>query len=396
MYFLDQLPLKGKRVLLRVDYNVALKDGVITDDTRIQASLPTVRFILEQGASIVLCSHLGRPKGKVVPELSLRPVAERLSELLQKKVLLAPDCIGNETLAMAKALKPGELLMLENLRFHNGEKDNSPDFSKELAAMGECYVNDAFGVAHRAQASVVGVLEHIKDCCCGFLLKKEWEFLEQAAQNPKRPYVAISGGAKISSKLNILKALLQKVDSLIIGGAMANTFLKAQGFEVGKSLVEDELLNEARAILDEARAKKIGFYLPIDFLTGTAPDGKLASGVKPYQNIPADEMMLDTGPASHILFSEIMNDAQTILWNGPMGAFENPVFARGSINMAQSVAALTEQGKLTIVGGGDTNALLQQHNLMDKYSFVSTGGGSFMEFMEGKKLPAFVALGAYK
>ncbi len=393
MRFLDQLTLQGKRVLMRVDYNVSLKNGVITDDTRIQASLPTIRHILEQGASLVLCSHLGRPKGKVVPELSLRPVARHLGNLLGQKVELAPDCIGDATLAMAKALKPGEILMLENLRFHKEEKNNDKDFSQTLARMGECYVNDAFGVAHREQASVVGVLEHIQDCCAGFLLKKEWEFLIQAVQSPKRPYVAVSGGAKVSGKLGILEALLQKVDCMIIGGAMANTFLKAQGFETGNSLVEDDLLEKAREIMAEARRKKISFYLPVDFLTGTAPDGQLASGVKPYQNIPANEMMLDTGPASHVLFSEAMSDARTVLWNGPMGAFENPVFARGSLNMAQSIAALKG---LTIVGGGDTNAMLKESGLMDKFSFVSTGGGSFMEFMEGKKLPAFVALGAYK
>ncbi len=393
MRFLDQLSLQGKRVLLRVDYNVSLKDGIITDDTRIQASLPTVRHILEQGASLVLCSHLGRPKGKVVPELSLGPVAQHLSGLLGQKVHFAPDCIGDAALAQAKALKPGEILMLENLRFHKEEKNNDADFSRALAAMGESYVNDAFGVAHREQASVVGVLDHIQESCAGFLLKKEWEFLTQAIQDPKRPYVAVSGGAKISSKLGILEALLQKVDSMIIGGAMANTFLKAMGFEIGRSLVENDLLKMAKDIMAEARSKKVGFYLPVDFLTGTAPDGELASGVKPYQDIPATEMMLDTGPASHVLFSEVMNEAQTVVWNGPMGAFENPVFARGSLNMAQSIAALKG---LTIVGGGDTNALLKEADLMDKFSFVSTGGGSFMEFMEGKKLPAFVALGAYK
>lgn len=389
MRFIDELSLAGKRVLLRVDYNVPFKDGKIVDDNRIVQSLPTLQLILEQGASLVLCSHMGRPKGAPVPEFSLKPIATRLAELLGRDVQMAPDCIGAETLAMAEKLQPGQVLMLENLRFHTGETKNDPDFSRELAKMGQVYANDAFGASHRAHASVVGVTAFIDDCCGGLLLKKEWQYLGEALRDPERPFVAIIGGAKVSSKLGILKALMDKVDSMIVGGAMANTFRKAQGFEVGTSLVEDELLEEAMGIMVEAREKGVKFYLPVDFILGTDPKEGIASGVRTYQDIPADEMVLDTGPASHTLFAEVIKNAKTIIWNGPMGAFENPAFAQGSINLCRVVAAIDA---LTILGGGDTNVIVEQTKLTDKFSFISTGGGSFLEFLEGKELPAFTAL----
>lgn len=290
---------------------------------------------------------------------------------------------------MADALKPGEVLLLENLRFHPGETKNDPDFSRELAGLGQVYVNDAFGASHRAHASVVGVTEFIADCCGGLLLKKEWQYLGEALKDPKRPFVAIIGGAKVSSKLGILKALMDQVDSMIVGGAMANTFRKAQGFEVGTSLVEDDLLEEAMAIMVEAREKGVKFYLPVDFILGTDPKGGIASGVRTYQDIPADEMILDTGPASHTLFAEVIKDAGTVIWNGPMGAFENPAFAQGSINLCRVVAAIPA---MTILGGGDTNVIVEQTRLTEKFSFISTGGGSFLEFLEGKEMPAFTAL----
>jgi phosphoglycerate kinase len=389
MRFLDELNVSGKRVLMRVDYNVPLKDGAITDDNRIRQSLPTLQMALDAGASLVICSHLGRPKGVPSPEFSLKPVAVRLAELLGREVKIAPDCIGAEVKAMADALKPGEVLLLENLRFHAGETKNDPEFSRELASLGQVYVNDAFGASHRAHASVVGVTEFIDECCGGLLLKKEWQYLGEALENPERPFVAIIGGAKVSSKLGILKALMDEVDSMIVGGAMANTFRKAQGFEVGTSLVEDDLLEEAVSIMVEAREKGVKFYLPVDFILGTDPKGGIASGVKTYQDIPADEMVLDTGPASHTLFAEVIKDAKTVIWNGPMGAFENPAFAQGSINLCRVVAAIPA---MTILGGGDTNVIVEQTGLTDKFSFISTGGGSFLEFLEGKELPAFAAL----
>lgn len=389
MKFLDELTLKGKRVLIRVDYNVPLKGETIVDDNRIRQSLPTLQLALDGGASLVVCSHLGRPKGAPMPEFSLKPVARHLAELLGREVLMAPDCIGPEVHAMADNLKSGQILLLENLRFHPGETKNDPEFSKELAALGQVYVNDAFGASHRAHASVVGVTEFIDECCGGLLLKKEWEYLGEALKDPKRPFVAIIGGAKVSSKLGILKALMEKVDSMIVGGAMANTFRKAQGLEVGTSLVEDDLLEEATSIMISAREKGVKFYLPVDFILGTSPTGPMGSGVRTYQDIPADEMILDTGPASHTLFSEVIKDAQTVIWNGPMGAFENPAFAQGSINLCRVVAAVPG---MTILGGGDTNVIVEQTGLTDKFSFISTGGGSFLEFLEGKELPAFTAL----
>lgn len=389
MRFLDELNLAGKRVLIRFDYNVPLKGETIVDDNRIKQSLPTLKLALDGGASLVICSHLGRPKGAPESQYSLKPVAIRLAELLGRDVAMAPDCIGPEVRAMAEALVPGQIMLLENLRFHPGETKNDPDFSRELASLGHVYVNDAFGASHRAHASVVGVTEFLDDCCGGLLLKKEWQYLDEALQNPERPFVAIIGGAKVSSKLGILKALMTEVDSMIVGGAMANTFRKAQGFEVGTSLVEDDLLEEAMAIMVEAREQGVKFYLPVDFILGTDPKGGIASGVRTYQDVPADEMILDTGPASHTLFAEVIKNAKTVIWNGPMGAFENPAFAQGSINLCRVVAALSA---MTILGGGDTNVIVEQTGLTEKFSFISTGGGSFLEFLEGKELPAFTAL----
>ncbi|GAB1409174.1 phosphoglycerate kinase [Desulfovibrionales bacterium] len=391
MRFIDELTLKGKRVLIRVDYNVPLKGDTIVDDNRIVQSLPTLRLALDQGASLILCSHLGRPKGAPVPEFSLQPVARKLAELLGQEVLMAPDCIGPEVQSLAQALVPGQVLLLENLRFHAGETKNDPEFSKALASLAQVYVNDAFGASHRAHASVVGVTEYMDDCCGGLLLKKEWQYLGEALKNPERPFVAIIGGAKVSSKLGILHSLMDKVDSMIVGGAMANTFRKAQGFEVGTSLVEDDLLEDSIAIMLEAQEKGIKFYLPVDFILGTDPKEGVASGVRTYQDIPPDEMILDTGPASHTLFAEVIKNAKTIIWNGPMGAFENPAFAQGSTNLCRLIAALPA---LTILGGGDTNVIVEQNKLSDKFSFISTGGGSFLEFLEGKELPAFTALEA--
>jgi phosphoglycerate kinase len=389
MRYIDQMDLKGKRLLVRVDFNVPIKDGAIADDSRIRASLETIGFALDAGAALVLCSHMGKPKGQVKPELSLGPVAARLSELLGMEVALARDCVGEDARARAAALSPGQVLLLENLRFEPGEQANDPEFSRQLAALGDIYVNDAFGVAHRAHSSVVGVTQHAKACCAGLLLKKELDFLGRATQNPERPYVVITGGAKVSTKLGVLYNLLEKVDRMIVGGAMANTFLKAQGYRVGASMVEDELLDEARRIMDKARSKGVGFYLPVDFIMGTDPKGVIASGIRPFQDMPDGEMALDTGPASHTLFAEVVRDANTVVWNGPMGVFETPAFSQGSVGLAQLLAGLD---CLTIVGGGDTDALIHLCRLEGKFSFISTGGGSFLEFLEGKELPAIKAL----
>ncbi len=389
MLFLRDMDVQGKVLLVRVDYNVPLQNGRIMDDSRIKANLPTLEYALENGAALVLCSHMGKPKGKRVEELSLAPVAERLSEMLRRNVRMAPDCVGEEVQKMAGELQSGEVMLLENLRFNPGEKKNDPDFSASLAGLADIYVNDAFGVAHRAHASVLGVAEKSKKCCAGLLMQKEWEYLGTALESPKRPFVAISGGSKVSSKLGILKNLLSKVDRLVIGGAMANTFLRAQGYSLGGSRVENDLFEEAKDILKEAKDKKVQIYLPVDFICGKSPDDELGSGVRPYQDVPAEEMALDIGPASYTLFAEVIKDARTIVWNGPLGAFENPQFAQGSRNMAQSIAL---SDALTIVGGGDTNSLIYGTEHAEQVDFISTGGGSFLEFLEGKELPAFKAL----
>jgi phosphoglycerate kinase len=388
MKFIDTEDISGKRLLVRVDYNIPLKNGEIQDDNRIRASLPTLKLALEKNAAIVVCSHLGKPKGQVKPELSLAPAAKRLSELLGIDVLMAKDCLGQETLTMARNLKAGQVLMLENLRFDPGEEKNDPDFCRELAAMGQAYVNDAFGVSHRAHASVVGVTEHFDLCMGGLLLKKEWEYLSKLV-DPEKPFVLISGGAKVSSKLGVLNNLLEKVDAMLIGGAMANTFIKSLGYETGKSLVEEDLLEEARNIMQKAREKKISFYIPVDFIVGQDINSYEGSEVVPFQDIPQDKMALDIGPATCALFAEVLNKARTIVWNGPMGVFENPAYAQGSYNIANLMADLSAE---TIVGGGDTDALIHKLGIAEKFSFISTGGGSFMEFLEGRILPGFKAL----
>ncbi|MFP4129026.1 MAG: phosphoglycerate kinase [Desulfonatronovibrio sp.] len=388
MKFIDTQDISGKRLLVRVDYNVPVKNGEIQDDNRIKASLDTLNLALEKNASLVICSHLGKPKGEPDEKLSLAPVARRLGELLDREVLMAPDCIGEETLSMAEDLDPGQILMLENLRFHPGEKENAKDFSRELSRMGDVYVNDAFGVCHRAHASVVGVTRNFDLCLGGLLLKKEWEYLSRIV-DPARPFVLVSGGAKVSSKLGVLNNLMDRVDAMVIGGAMANTFIRAMGYPTGNSLVEEDLLEDARNIMQKARDKGIGFYLPVDFIVGEGLESNEGLEVVPFQDIPDGKMALDIGPATCTLFAEVLNKAATIVWNGPMGAFENRAFAQGSYNIADLIADLSAE---TIVGGGDTDALVHKLGIAEKFSFISTGGGSFMEFLEGKTLPGFKAL----
>lgn len=390
MAFIDAAQLDKKRVLIRLDLNVPLQEGVIQDDSRIKAALPTIKHVLKMNGIPILCSHLGKPKGERDKGLSLQPVAKRLSQLLEQEIKMAPDCIGSEVKDLVNSLEPGDVLLLENLRFHSGETKNDNEFSRQLAELGDVFVNDAFGVVHRKHASVVGVVEYAPASYGGFLLKKETEYLRKALLNPDRPFVLIAGGAKVSTKLGVLSNLADKVDRVIVGGAMANTFLKAQGFGTGLSLVEPELQDDALQIMNRTKKNKVSFYFPVDFVTGRDAKASQPSGIYPYQDIPAKDMMLDIGPASHTLFAEVLKDAKTVVWNGPMGAFENPVFSQGSFGMAETVAGV--QGT-TIIGGGDTDSLVHKSGVQESVSFISTGGGSFLEFMEGRELPGLKVLG---
>jgi phosphoglycerate kinase len=394
MLFIDQVDITGKKVLFRVDFNVPIEDGVITDDNRIRAALPTIKYALDRGASVILCAHLGKPKGKVVPELSLGPVANRTGELLGKGVALVPGRIGDQAVKMAADLAPGQVIMLDNLRFNPEETAKTPeergDFGKLLASLADVYVNDAFGVAHRENASVVDVPRFAKVCCAGFLLKREYEYLGEALKDPKRPYVCVSGGAKVSTKLGILNNLLGKVDDIIIGGAMANTFLLAQGHDVGQSLVEPDLVDAAVEIMAKAKTMGSALHLPVDFRYAKTPKAKQAEGICTADTIPSDALVLDIGPESIANFVAVLERAKTVVWNGPMGLFETTAFAKGSLAVCKAIAGLDDA--LTIVGGGDTDAVVHMMQLDEKFSFISTGGGSFLEFLEGKELPAFKAL----
>ena len=386
------IDIKDKKVLIRVDFNVPLDDkGQITDETRIREALPTIRYALEQQAGVIICSHLGRPKGKRLPEFSLAPAARRLAQLIEKPVRLLPDCVGAEVENMVAAMRPCDVLMLENLRYHAEEQKNDEQFSRNLAALADVYVNDAFAVSHRADASVVGVTMFCPQCVAGFLLQKEMDFFHRSVSDPVRPLVAIIGGAKVSGKLTALVNLMNKVDAMIIGGAMANTFLKSQGYEIGKSLVEDELLETAANLLRDAAKRGVKIYLPVDCVAAEkfAPDAR--SMVVPIQDIPAEWMALDIGPATTILFGEALDRARTILWNGPMGAFEMDAYARGTMALVQRVAT---SHALSIVGGGDTNAAVHKAGWAEDISYMSTGGGAFLMLMEGKELPGVAALDA--
>lgn len=384
------LDIKGKKILVRVDFNVPLDDqGNITDDTRIRGVLPTINYALDEHAKIIIMSHLGRPDGQRTEKFSLAPVAKRLSRLLDKEVKLAPDCIGPEVEAMVNAMAPGDVLLLENLRFHNGEKKNDSEFSAKLARLAEVYVNDAFAVAHRAHASVVGVVEHFRDCAAGFLLQKEMDYFRRSVSDPSRPLVAIVGGAKVSSKLGALRNMIDRVDKLIIGGAMANTFLKAQGYEVGDSRVEDDLLDTANELVAKAKKQEVKLYLPVDCIVADRFDPKAETKRTTVQEVPRSWMILDIGPASTLLFGEALEDARTIIWNGPMGAFEMDAFSRGTMAMVQK---LSTSHALTIVGGGDTDVAVHRAGESSNISYISTGGGAFLMLMEGKVLPGVAAL----
>ena len=380
--------LRKKRVLVRVDFNVPLKEGKITDDTRITAALPTLNFILDQkGASLVIMSHLGRPK-KPDKENSLAPVAERLSILLGRKVTLAPDCIGAETEALVRAMKPGEVVLLENVRFHPEEEKNDPEFARQLASLGDVYVNDAFGTAHRAHASTEGVAR-ILPGVAGFLMEKEIKFLGGVFENPAKPFVAIIGGAKVSTKIAVLESLLPRVTTMIIGGGMSYTFLKVQGHSVGKSLIEEDLLPTAKSFLDKARTSGAEVLLPVDHRVGAEFSESAKAEVVDGVDIPEGKIAMDVGPKSAALFRERILKAKTVLWNGPVGVFEFPEFSKGTLDIAKAVA---DCKGTTVVGGGDSVAAVNQFGLADRITHVSTGGGASLELLEGKQLPGVVAL----
>jgi phosphoglycerate kinase len=388
--YIDEVDIKGKTLFIRVDFNVPLdQNRNITDDTRIRAVLPTINFSLENDARVILASHMGRPNGKCREEFSLAPVARRLAYRLHKKVKLAPNCIGPEVDRLKEEMKPGDVLLLENLRFYPEEEKNDPNFARELMKGVDIYVDDAFAVAHRAHASVEAVTNFAPICVAGFLMRDEVHYFHKSMEDPARPLVALIGGAKISSKLTALKNLLKHVDKMIIGGAMANTFLKAMGYEVGKSMVDDSLLQRARELMTAALKKKVKFYLPVDCVVADRFGKQAETKILPVQEVPRDWVIADIGPATVTLFGEALQNAKTIVWNGPMGAFEYDAFSRGTMAMVQKVA---ESYALTIVGGGDTDVALHKAGEFQKFSYVSTGGGAFLELLEGKKLPGIKAL----
>jgi len=389
---IDQVDLQGKRVIIRVDFNVPLdEDRKITDDSRIRAAIPTINHVVDEGGSVILCSHLGRPNGKVCSELSLAPVAKRLKRLLGKEVTFAPDCAGPLVKNLASQLQPGDVLLLENVRFHPGEEANDKEFASELASLGDVFINDAFGTAHRFHASTAGIPLFIKASAAGYLMKREVEYLEGAVESPVRPFVALLGGAKVSGKIGVIKNLENKVDKVIIGGGMAFTFLKAMKLEIGRSLVEDEMLDFAKGVYERSIDQGIKFYLPVDCVVAASLDPGAETKIVPIQEIPEGWYGLDIGPASVKLFTAAVENAKTILWNGPMGLFERDAFARGTQAMAHAVA---NAYALTIVGGGSTALAIHRAGETDSMSFISTGGGAALTLLEGGNMPGLAALPA--
>lgn len=387
---LEDVDVSGKRVFVRTDYNVPLDEhGNIVDDVRIRETIPTINYLLDRNAKIILASHLGRPKGKRDPKYSLYPVAKRLERLLDREVKFLPDCIGPAVEEEVFSMKEGDIILLENLRFHPGEEKNDPEFAKALAKLAEIYVIDAFGTCHRKHASMYGVKDYVQPVVMGFLLERELKYFEKALVSPQRPVVAFIGGAKVSSKLGVIKHLLDKVDKIFIGGAMAFTFIKAQGYDVGSSLVEEDMFDEALHVLEEAKKNGVKFYLPVDFVCGQAISEQTPVLEVAWQEIPKGWMGLDIGHASVVLIKEILKDAQTIVWNGPMGVFEIDKFKMGTFELAHAIA---ESPALSIAGGGDTDYAIHKAGVVDKISYISTGGGAFLELLEGKQLPCLEAI----
>lgn len=385
----DELNLKGKRVFIRVDFNVPFDDSLrITDDSRIRSALPTINYAIDEGARVILASHLGRPKGKPDPRYSLAPVAKRLQRLLDKEVAFAQDCVGIQVEGLVSKMKDGDVLLLENLRYHAEEEKNDEEFAKKLAGFADFYINDAFGAAHRAHASIVGIPKHLPSAA-GFLMKKEIEYLKGVVNNPVRPFVAILGGAKVSGKIGVLEHLETKVDKVLVGGGMAFTFIKAMGYEVGDSLVETEMFETAQRIRKKLKSAGVKFYLPVDCVIAQALEPGAETKIVPTLEIPRGWKALDIGPATVKLFSEALANAKTILWNGPMGVFEIDAFSRGTYSVAHSVA---DAYALTIVGGGDTDLAVHRAGVSDALSFISTGGGASLQLLEGNELPGIAAL----
>jgi phosphoglycerate kinase len=387
---IKDIKLEGQRVFIRVDCNVPLDEHQnITDDTRIRSVLPTIQYALDHRAKVIVASHLGRPKGRVVPEMSLAPVAKRLGRLIKKEVKMAPDCIGPEVNDLVDKMAKGEVLLLENLRFHPEEQDNADAFGKSLARLCDVFINDAFAVSHRINASVHAITKYAPRSAAGFLLQTELQYFRKAMADPQRPLVAIVGGAKVSSKLGALENMLDNVDKIIVGGAMANTFLKGNSIDMGLSRVEDELVDSAREIMAKAARNGIKFYLPVDFVVANELDAGAETKIVPAQEVPEGWMALDIGPATSLLYAEALYDAKTVVWNGPMGVFEMDAFSRGTTSMVHSVA---NSYAMTIVGGGDTDVAIHQSGETERITYLSTGGGAFLRLMEGKPLPAVVAL----
>ena len=384
----EDLQVSGKRVLVRCDFNVKMENGVITSDKRIVASLPTIKYLIKNGAKVILCSHLGRPKGEVVPEFSLAPVAARLSELLGQEVKMAKDVVGESAQALASDLKDGEVLLLENVRYEKGETKNDPELSKKFADLAELYVNDAFGSAHRAHSSTAGVAEYLP-AACGYLIQKEIEFIGGALENPKRPLVAILGGAKVSDKIGVITNLIDKCDTLIIGGGMAYTFMKSLGYNIGTSLLEADKVELAAEMMKKAEEKGVKFLIPVDNKVGKEYAADTESMVVNSDNIPDGWMGLDIGPKTQEIFADAVKDAGTVIWNGPMGVSEWANFASGTIAVATAIA---ESNAISIIGGGDSAAAIQKLGFADKMSHISTGGGASLEYLEGKVLPGIAAL----
>ena len=389
---IEDIEVAGKRVLCRCDFNVPTKGGVITSDKRIVAALPTIKYLIDKGAKVILCSHMGKPKGEWKPELSLKIVADRLSELLGKEVIMAADVAGEDSKAKAAALKDGDVMLLENTRYIKGETKNDPELSKALADLADVFVNDAFGTAHRAHSSTAGVADHLP-AVCGYLVEKEVSIMGKALANPERPFVAILGGAKVSDKLNVINNLLEKVDTLIIGGGMAYTFLAAKGYGVGTSLLDAEKIDYCKEMMAKAEAKGVNLLLPIDTVVASEfpnpIDGEVAVETVDSSAIPADKMGLDIGEKTRALFADAAKNAKTVVWNGPMGVFENPTLAKGTIAVAQ---ALADSDAVTIVGGGDSAAACEQLGFANEITHISTGGGASLEFLEGLELPGIACL----